>query len=183
MKNTKIVGFIVLAMAFSCQTSQQKQEKSALAFDLDKYELQGLNTTTKTDVEKHSPNSNNNQELLKKLEGEWTVLRDWNNDTLYFSNHLAPDYKQEIFPSYNTIVFNPKDKKITVNTYGEFGCGTAARQNLEITNSKWHFENGLLKLYFDYIDYSGTHKINNLYKIQRNNKQLILTKKQFSERK
>ncbi len=48
MKNTKIVGFIVLAMAFSCQTPQQKQEKSALAFDADKYELQTLTQDGKT---------------------------------------------------------------------------------------------------------------------------------------
>lgn len=134
------------------------------------------NATTKTPIKKHSQNSNNDQELLEKLAGEWTVLRDWNDDVLYFSNRLVPDYEQEIFPSYNTVVFNPKDKKIIVNTYGEFGCGTAARENLEITNSKWHFDNGLLKLSFDYNDYSGTHKINNLYKIERNDKQLILTK-------
>ncbi len=49
MKNTKIVGCIVLAMAAtSCQTLQQKKEKSALAFDIDKYELQTLTQDGKT---------------------------------------------------------------------------------------------------------------------------------------
>ncbi|MFB9121452.1 subtype B tannase [Bergeyella porcorum] len=49
MKNTKIIGCIVLAMATtSCQTLQQKKEKSALAFDIDKYELQTLTQDGKT---------------------------------------------------------------------------------------------------------------------------------------
>ncbi|MDO4729438.1 MAG: hypothetical protein Q4B43_10610, partial [Bacteroidota bacterium] len=116
------------------------------------------------------------QELLEKLEGEWSVSSHWNDNILYFNNILAPNYKQETFPTYNTIVFNPKDKTIIVNTYGEFGCGTAAVEDLEITNSKWHFENGFLKLHFDYSDYSGKHKINHLYKVERNQEQLILTR-------
>lgn len=48
MKSTKIVGFIVLTMAISCQTPQQKKEKSALEFDVDKYELQTLTQDGKT---------------------------------------------------------------------------------------------------------------------------------------
>ncbi len=48
MKSTKIIGFIVLTMAISCQTSQQKKEKSALEFDADKYEFQTLTQDGKT---------------------------------------------------------------------------------------------------------------------------------------
>ncbi|MDY3319908.1 hypothetical protein PG637_10900 [Riemerella anatipestifer] len=121
--------------------------------------------------------SNIDNELLGKLNGEWSVVNKWTDSLLTFNNKKDKNFKQEIFPSYNTIVFNQKDKTIEVNTYGEFGCGTGAIENLEIYNSKWELVNGFLKLNFDYSDYSGNHKIENTYIIERKNQQLILKRR------
>ncbi len=134
------------------------------------------NGQSKNQSENHTQNSKKDQELLKKLDGEWAVSKDWNDSILTFNNKTDKDFEQEIFPSYDTIIFNPKNKTIEVNTYGEFGCGQGAIENLEITNSKWSFENELLRLTFDYSNYSGQHKLEDLYSIERNGEQLILRK-------
>jgi len=118
------------------------------------------------------------KELIQKLEGEWAVRNDWQDSVLTFSNAKDKNFKQEIFPSYNTIIFNPKNKTVEVNTYGEFGDGTSAIQNLNISNSEWGFENGLLRLKFDYRDYSGQHYLKSTYSIERTAQELILKKKE-----
>lgn len=93
------------------------------------------NGSTKNTTENEMKHSDSEQEWLKKLGGEWAIRNDWRDGTLTFINTKNENFKQEIFPSYNTIVFNQKDKTIEVNTYGEFGCGTAAIQDLKISNS------------------------------------------------
>lgn len=132
--------------------------------------------TTKNTTKNHTDNSDTEQEFIKNLDGEWEVRSDWSSSTLTFSNTRNKDFKQEIFPSYNTIVFNTKDKSIEVNTYGEFGDGISAIQNLKITNSKWSIKDGLLHLKFDYINYSGQNHLENTYRIERTAQQLILKK-------
>ena len=143
-----VLIFLILNVFYSCSQGQKPK-----------------NTTTKID-----------KELFQKIDGEWSIMHSWTDDTLIFKNKLDKNFKQEIFPTFNTIVFNKKDKTIIVNTYGEFGCGTASIENLEIQNSKWDFENGQLNLKFEYSDYSGNHKINNLYKIERKAQTLTLKK-------
>lgn len=113
---------------------------------------------------------------MKKLDGEWAVRNDWQDSVLTFSNAKDRNFQQEIFPTYNTIIFNTEDDTIEVETYGEFGDGTSAIQNLKINNSKWSVENGLLKLKFDYSDYSGQHHLESTYSIERTKQQLILKK-------
>lgn len=122
-------------------------------------------------------NSNNtiHQEEVTKLDGEWAVRDEWQDSILTFTPH-DKNFKQEIFPSYNTIVFNKKDHRIQMNTYGEFGDGMSAIQNLKIENSKWSVENGILKLKFTYSDYTGQHQLDNVYQIEKKPQQLILKK-------
>lgn len=116
------------------------------------------------------------QEWLQELDGEWAVQNDWRDSTLTFSNTKNKNFKQEIFPAYNTITFNHKNNTIEVKTYGEFGCGVGAIQNLTISNSKWNLKKGVLNLKFDYSDYSGQHHLENAYSIERTENQLILKK-------
>ncbi|OJX32669.1 MAG: hypothetical protein BGO86_10440 [Chryseobacterium sp. 36-9] len=134
------------------------------------------NGTTKNTVEDHTKISDTEQEFMKKLDGEWAVTNAWSDSILTFSNTRNKNFKQEIFPSYNTIIFHPKDKTIAVNTYGEFGDGMSAIQDLKISNSKWNVENNVLNLKFDYSDYSGQHHLENKYSIDRTEQQLILKK-------
>ena len=115
-------------------------------------------------------------ELYEKLNGEWAVVSPWTDQVLVFNNTLDKNFKQEIFPTFNTITFNKEKKTIEENTYGEFGCGTGAHENLEIRNSKWNFKDGLLHLDFEYSDYSGKHVINNFYNADRKEHKLTLTK-------
>lgn len=132
------------------------------------------NGTNKNTNKNHPGNSDIEQEWLKKLDGEWAVQNNWSDSILTFSNTRNKNFKQEIFPSYNTITFNLKNKTMAVKTYGEFGCGMAAIQNLEINHSKWNLKNGLLSLKFDYSDYSGQHQLESVYSIERTARHLIL---------
>lgn len=134
------------------------------------------NGTLKNTPELPSGNSVKETEFMKKLDGEWAVQNDWQDSVLTFSNAKDRNFQQEIFPTYNTIIFNTEDDTIKVETYGEFGDGTSAIQNLKINNSKWSVENGLLKLKFDYSDYSGQHHLESTYSIERTKQQLILKK-------
>ncbi|WP_343534806.1 hypothetical protein [Pedobacter sp.] len=134
------------------------------------------NGTLKHTPELPSGNSVKETEFMKKLDGEWAVRNDWQDSVLTFSNAKDRNFQQEIFPTYNTIIFNTEDDTIKVETYGEFGDGTSAIQNLKINNSKWSVENGLLKLKFDYSDYSGQHHLESTYSIERTKQQLILKK-------
>lgn len=134
--------------------------------------------TNKNTNENHPGNLDIEQDWLKKLEGEWAIRNDWSDSILTFSNIRNENFKQEIFPSYNTIIFNQTNQTITVETYGEFGCGTAAMENLKISNSKWNLKNGLLNMKFDYSDYSGQHQLERAYSIERTAQQLILKRKE-----
>ncbi|MEO6818115.1 MAG: hypothetical protein ABI266_02240 [Ginsengibacter sp.] len=83
-------------------------------------------------------------ETLNKIEGEWAIINDWSDSLLTFIKK-AEDFKPEVFPSFNTIIFNQKNKTVDVNTYGEFGCGMVFIQNLKISHSKWDIINRQLK--------------------------------------
>lgn len=133
------------------------------------------NGTTKKTVENHPKNSDTEKEFMKKLDGEWAVINSWSDSVLTFNNKRNKNFKQEIFPNYNTIIFN-QDNTITVNSYGEFGDGMSAIQDLKISNSKWNVENSVLNLKFDYSDYSGQHHLESTYSIERTDQQLILKK-------
>lgn len=116
------------------------------------------------------------KETMKKLAGEWVVMNSWSDTTLTFKNKKDKNYAQEIFPSYNTIIFNTKTSLVEVNTYGEFGCGTAATENLNMQGTKWIITNGRLHIKGKYSDYTGQNDINNVYEIKRNGETLTLTK-------
>jgi hypothetical protein len=127
--------------------------------------------------EKNNINSTNiDKDLYEKINGEWAVLHSWTDSVLIFENKKDKKFKQAIFPTFNTITFNKKNRTIEQKTYGEFGCGTAALQNLEIQNSKWNFENGHLHLSFEYSDYSGENILDNIYSIERKGQILTLKK-------
>lgn len=119
---------------------------------------------------------NNENELFERIKGEWAVGNSWTEKILVFNNIEDEKFKQEIFPTFNTIIFNKENKTIEQKSYGEFGCGTAALDNLEIRNSKWSFKDGLLHLNFEYIDYSGKHSLQNFYTVDREEQKLTLTK-------
>ncbi|TCD12120.1 hypothetical protein EZ449_03630 [Pedobacter frigidisoli] len=114
--------------------------------------------------------------IEQQLIGEWAVVSSWKDSVLTFKNKLDKTYKQEIFPSYNTILFNAKTGVINVETYGEFGCGMAAVQNLNMKPIKWSVTNSKLHLKGIYSDYSGENSIDSFYKINRTNEVLTLTK-------
>ncbi|RZL39307.1 MAG: hypothetical protein EOP00_27880, partial [Pedobacter sp.] len=63
--------------------------------------------------------------IVQQLKGEWAVVYSWKDTVLTFKNKLDKTFQQEVFPSYNTILFNTKTKTVDVQTYGEFGCGMA----------------------------------------------------------
>ena len=127
--------------------------------------IQGQNSNSLTNFEKKS--------LTK---GEWIVKSSWTDNTLIFENKNDKDIKQEPFTTYNTIIFNKNNNAIKVNTYGEFGCGTAASQNLKFYNTKWAFKNNQLYIIGKYSDYTGEHIIEELYYIEINKETLKLKK-------
>jgi len=114
--------------------------------------------------------------IAKQLNGEWAVVYSWKDSILTFKKTLDKPYTQEIFPSYNTIIFNAKTNIVDVQTYGEFGCGTAAVQNLNMERVKWSVTDGKLHLKGIYSDYSGENSIDNFYIISRKGEVLTLTK-------
>lgn len=124
----------------------------------------------------YSNSANIENELYAKIVGEWEVVYTWTDKFLIFNNKEDKNFKQSIFPTFNTITFNKQDNTIEQNTYGEFGCGTGSVENLEIRNSKWNLKDGLLHLNFEYSDYSGTHRVNNFYNVDRKEQILTLTK-------
>ncbi|WP_147430293.1 hypothetical protein [Sphingobacterium puteale] len=85
-------------------------------------------------------------------------------------------YQGKVLDEHGKPLFHPKDKTIAVNTYGEFGDGMSAIQDLKISNSKWNVENSVLNLKFDYSDYLGQHHLESTYSIERTDQQLILKK-------
>ncbi|RZL51257.1 MAG: hypothetical protein EOP00_00120 [Pedobacter sp.] len=119
--------------------------------------------------------------IEQQLIGEWAVVSSWEDTVLTFKNTLVKSYKQEVFPSYNTIVFNAKTNIVDVQTYGEFGCGMAAVQNLSMERVKWSVTDGKLHLKGVYSNYSGVNKIDNFYKINRVGEVLTLTKMKISD--
>lgn len=123
-----------------------------------------------------SPKQNNgdNKILLEKIEGEWTIPALW-TDSILTLEKISASNKQKIFPCYNTVIFNQKSKKIDVNTYGEFGCGLAAIENLNM-DVYWSFKDEQLCLSGKYSDFSGRHTINCKYIVERKVDTLILKK-------
>lgn len=120
--------------------------------------------------------ANEDKKTEQQLKGEWGVVYSWKDTVLTFKNKLDKTFQQEVFPSYNTIVFNTKTNTVDVQTYGEFGCGMAAVQNLNMERVKWSVTDGELHLKGIYSNYSGVNNIDNFYKIDRVGEVLTLTK-------
>ena len=149
MKNNIVLLLLTFNLFCSCMQGQKGEKPASKSIDKESY---------------------------KKLDGEWAVVYSWKDPILVFKNRKDSQFEQEVFPTFNTITFNKKNNTIDQNTYGEFGCGTASHQNLEIRNSKWHFENGQLHLSFDYSDYYGVNTLNHIYNVERKGQTLTLKK-------
>lgn len=114
------------------------------------------------------------KKIQKKLKGEWVIPQLMNDSVLTLIDHSQ--YKQDVFPVYNFLVFNENHHFVTGHSVGTFGCGTAAMDNLRLYNVRWDVVGGQLKLEGKYSDYTGAHKLDNLYTIERKGRHLILTR-------
>lgn len=108
------------------------------------------------------------------LDGEWIVQTDWRERFLTFSSFDKNLVEPESYSIVNTIRFE-ENGKILVSTYGTFGCGTSAVQNLRMHDVSWSMENDKIRIKGSYRNYLGVQDIDRLYEIIREDTILKLT--------
>lgn len=108
-----------------------------------------------------------------ELRGEW-VIKGWLSDSLQvFQNKKT--YVQDMFPYYNYLRFADSGK-LVLGTEGQFGCGTAMVENLNVDSLHYRIANNMINFTGFYTDHFGKHKMNDWFAFWRNGNQLLITK-------
>lgn len=118
-------------------------------------------------------NSAENKDKL--VSNEWVVSSGLLNKELYLIQAKEKDKNLDQFGPTKIINFQA-DGKVSLKSYGYYGCGTAAAADYSLTKGNWRIEGEFIKLEMILENFTEQKHISLLYEIIRKDENNLILK-------